>query len=39
MLAELAQRIRAHRAATGEEGETAEGLPARIVLGDDCHVQ
>lgn len=42
MLAELARRMRAHRAAAGEGGEgeeTAEGLPTRIVLGDDCAVQ
>lgn len=43
MLAELARRIVLHRAAGGQTavgGEVdVEGVPTRIVLGDDCQVQ
>ena len=47
MLAELARRIRLHRAAGGEtavlvggdgEGEDDEA-PERLILGDDCRMQ
>lgn len=46
MLAELARRIRLHRAAGGEtvlvggdeDGEEGEA-PERLILGDDCRMQ
>lgn len=44
MLAQLARRIRAHRAVHGEgdgdaEMEGAEGARTRLIFGDDCQVQ
>ena len=45
MIAQLAARIRAQRAAAGQveddvgEGDGGEGGIARVVLGDDCVMQ
>ena len=42
MLAELARRIRAHRAAGGagdDEGAGSDEGGTRLVIGDDCAVQ
>ena len=45
MLAELARRIRAHRAGGGEgppileQEEGEDGEVVRVVLGDDCATQ
>lgn len=42
MLAHLTTRIRAQRAAAGEETDVhgeGEGEPVGVVLGDDCVVQ